>query len=256
MSPLEAGAYVLLLLPGFIFVQTRDYHLLRENKGQLEKTLEIILFSAFIWLISATLPGEFFFFGCRKVTLSALSDAASTFDGNPMQSARIFLFGASAWFFLIVCFYSFLVANSWGMLRKLNRVDAYIKYFSARDWYPSVAFRFFQENLDRLIVVESNVVKYCGLLFSAPDNKEDKYIILKNIAVLPSPGVKDKKPEPLPLVDSILIRVDEIGEIQALTSQTVKSKPVLQPWFTKTLLSILRISKRGLKFIWRAIRGA
>jgi len=30
-DPLKLGLYVLLLIPGFIFVQVREYHLLREK---------------------------------------------------------------------------------------------------------------------------------------------------------------------------------------------------------------------------------
>src|SRR6059058_3249949 len=58
MDAIKSGFYILLLLPGFIFVQTRDYHLLREAKGQFEKTLEIILWSAIIWVGTCTFPLE------------------------------------------------------------------------------------------------------------------------------------------------------------------------------------------------------
>lgn len=29
---IQLGFYILFFIPGFIFVQTKDYHLLRENK--------------------------------------------------------------------------------------------------------------------------------------------------------------------------------------------------------------------------------
>jgi hypothetical protein len=53
---LKIGVYVLLVLPGFILVQTREYHLLREKGSQFEKTLEIILWSAAIWIIACASP--------------------------------------------------------------------------------------------------------------------------------------------------------------------------------------------------------
>ena len=55
-DPLKIGLYVLLLLPGFIFVQVLEFHLLREEKPQFEKTLEIILASAFLWVVAVAVP--------------------------------------------------------------------------------------------------------------------------------------------------------------------------------------------------------
>lgn len=53
---LKIGVYVLLVLPGFILVQTREYHLLREKRSQFEKTLEIVLWSSAIWIIACASP--------------------------------------------------------------------------------------------------------------------------------------------------------------------------------------------------------
>jgi Family of unknown function (DUF6338) len=55
-DPFKLGLYVLLLLPGFIFVQVREYYLLREKRSQFEKTLDIILWSAALWIAACTLP--------------------------------------------------------------------------------------------------------------------------------------------------------------------------------------------------------
>jgi hypothetical protein len=56
LDPLKLGLFVLLFLPGFIFVETCEHHLLRERKPQFEKTFEILLWSAFIWLIAFAVP--------------------------------------------------------------------------------------------------------------------------------------------------------------------------------------------------------
>ena len=47
LENIKLGLLVVALLPGFIFVQAREHHLLREKRPQFEKTLEIILDSLF-----------------------------------------------------------------------------------------------------------------------------------------------------------------------------------------------------------------
>lgn len=58
-----------------------------------------------------------------------------------------------------------------------------------------------------------------GILFGAPDTKEDRYVILTKVAVLPEPGSRERDIESLPLVNQILVKWDDIDEIQALTPE-------------------------------------
>ncbi len=215
MSDLSSlGFYILLLLPGYIFVQTRDYHLLREKKTQFEKTFEIILWSAFIWVIACVSSFWWPFWEARKVTLeyfiSSLKNRMefSTWDSSPFPSA--------AAFFFVVCFYSFLFANLWGLIRKFKFVDSFLKELTGRDWYPSITCRFLQENLGNPIVVEIDEYKYLGILSGAPYKEEDHYILLTNVSLMPrKPG---DKPESLSLIDSLLIKFDEIDKVQSLNA--------------------------------------
>src|SRR6266498_993301 len=172
---IKASFYILLVLPGFIFVQTRDYHLLRENKGQFEKTLEIVLWSAFIWVIVCILPLEWPFFYCKAKTLI---DLRRSVEDRANEPAPVWIAASTrhaGWFFLVVCAYAFLTANVWGILRKKSGLEAVVKFITGRDWYPSVAFRFYNENINRLIVVQVGTTRYCGMLFGAPDVKEDQH---------------------------------------------------------------------------------
>jgi hypothetical protein len=141
---LKIGTYILLILPGFIWVQTREYHLLREKRSQFEKTLEIILWSAAIWIIACASP-YWFPTDSRNVALyearGALQDSGTRVS---LDWPRLLTTDAAA-VFATVCFYSFLGANLWGILRKTRYVDAGIQLVTGRDWYPSSSKSFLTE---------------------------------------------------------------------------------------------------------------
>jgi hypothetical protein len=73
------------------------------------------------------------------------------------------------------------------------------------------------------VIVETPAARYLGILFSAPDNKEDPHIILSEVSRLPRPSDAIQEIESLPLVRWVLIKFDDIVEIQALTSEAVES---------------------------------
>lgn len=144
-DPLQLGIYILLLLPGFIWVQTFEHHLLREKKEQFVKTLEIILFSALIWIVAYALPFWWPYSDLRKAVLNSVIIALKSGRSVPAEWNPNAVVG----FFLTVCGWTFVVANIWGILRKDRRVDARIKRITGRDWYPSVAFRFYFGSIKR-----------------------------------------------------------------------------------------------------------
>ena len=219
---LKIGIYVFLILPGFILVQTREYHLLREKRSQFEKSLEIVLWSATIWIIACASP-YWFPENPRSVALcearNALQDSGSAVRIDWPQ----LLTTEAAIFFATVCLYSFVGANLWGIIRKTRYVDAVIHWITGRDWYPSVKQKFFDRNLNQAVIVETPQTRYLGILYSAPDTKEDPHIVLSEVSRIPKPGESPQQIERLPLVDSVLIRFDDIIEIQALTSEAVES---------------------------------
>lgn len=228
MDPIKIGVYIVLALPGFIFIQIHEHHLLREKKAQFEKTLEIILASALIWILALFVPRWWPWEESRqwvmRETTSVLSGKApfTSLGRDPLSVQR---FGE---FFFGVCLWTLVVANLWGVVRKSPRVDAVIKYCTGRDWYLSVSLRFFETNLNRAVVVTTKTKRYGGVLFSAPDGKEDGHIILTSVALVPGDESAAKgngpiSPEPLPLVDFLLIKLDEVVEIQALKSDILST---------------------------------
>lgn len=217
-EPLRLGVFVLLLMPGFIFVQTREYHLLRERRSQFEKTFDIVLWSAAIWIVACALPVWWPFSSARAY---ALVEGTAVFQYSVPGSNSdwlTLLTRDSAVFFGSVCLWAAVVANVWGAGRKTRYIDATIRWWTGRDWYPSVALKFFDQNLSRVVVIGTPQSRYLGTLFSAPDTREDSYIVLSNVSLLPPIGVEGAI-EQLPLVRWVLIKFDDIIEMQALTEE-------------------------------------
>jgi hypothetical protein len=218
-DPLKFGLYALLLLPGFIFVQTRDYHLLREQRSQFEKTLDIILCSAAIWIIASVSP-VWLPCGARRLAFCQATVALRN-SANGLAWSN---FLTTAWgeYYASVCVATFLPANIWGMIRKTAPLDTLVEQISGRDWYPSVAKKFFDQNINQVVIVDTRDTRYMGILFGAPDTKDDPHIILSEVSRLPKPGEQPAEIEQLPLVRWVLVKFDDIIEIQALKPETLK----------------------------------
>lgn len=227
LENIKFGLLVVALLPGFIFVQAREHHLLREKRPQFEKTLEIILDSCFIWIIALAIPVWWPWNAARerlRFEVVALINSQLNNNGlaHPFSGDD---FASLSRFFLAVCCWSFIAANLWGVARKDARVDAAFTFITGRSWYPSVTVEFFKHSLNSAVRVETLEMRYLGVLSSAPDTADGEHIILRSVAVLPKgePGI-DPKLEPLPLVEEILIKIDQLTSIQLLKPTVLKKK--------------------------------
>jgi hypothetical protein len=218
----KLGIYILLFIPGFIFVQTKDYHLLREKKAQFEKALEIILWSAFLWVLAGLIL-IWFLGNCSTEICKGIQIIISKENIDFLSAENVKKVSWLAGFFLSVCVFSFIFATCWGIFRKYPRIDRWIKWFTGRDWYASVAFKFFHMNMNKGIEVTVKDTKYIGVLFSAPDTKEDKHIIVAKPKVVIKTG-KDYTIEELPLVDYIAIKFDKIDHIKAFSEKIIKAE--------------------------------
>ncbi len=221
----KIGVYILLFVPGYIFVQTKDHHLLREKKPQFEKTLEIVLWTAIIWVVAFSVPSWSWCTGSRDAICSVINGSIAKKDGLAYLPVEIMRHGrSSGLLFLCVCFWSFFMSNIWGWARKKTWIDSYVKFITGRDWYPSVVFRFFSENIDKAVQVSVNGTKYIGILFSAPDTKEDKYIIITNPHQIVSNENGEFSLEKLELVDFMAIKFNNIDEIRAFSEELLMEK--------------------------------
>jgi hypothetical protein len=242
-DPIKLGLYVLLILPGFIFVQTREYHLLREKRSQFEKTLEILLWSAAIWMIACAIPWSWPFLGRRGPALDQAQGAFRYFAQGASPDWPEILTADTAVFFGSVCWWVFVAANVWGYFRKSRGVNGLIRFVTGRDWYPSVPLKFFEQNVDRVVIVRTPEYRYLGTLHSGPDTKDDPYLILSEVAYFLPPDEKGPKLKPLPGVRWVLIKFSDIVEIQALTdAATERTQVAWWPgravdWFLRRVLA-------------------
>jgi Family of unknown function (DUF6338) len=235
LDTLKLGLYILLLLPGFLFVQVREYHLLREKKPQFEKSLEIILGSCFIWTVALALPWWWPWPSSRASIVREAAPILEELAGHSTADHAVSTASLQSYarFFFAVCLWSFIAANAWGAIRKNVRIDRLIKYLTGRSWYPSVALQFFKYSLDQAVIVTSENKRYLGILASAPDTYDDQHLLLTDVSILPKEGEAaggQTQPEALPLVDFMILKFQDVTEIQKLKSSVLETKPpVLGP---------------------------
>ena len=206
----EFGWYVLLIIPGFIFLQIKDHHLRREKIPQFEKTLEIVLWSAIIWIIA---------FSIHSVPCIGKIESTNKIIEilRSEKNLRVELFNnltLASIFFMTVCFWTFIFANIYGMARKNRFIAAIFKFIFDTNWYPRISFQFFKENMNKPIEVKGKDFWYMGVLYQAPETLEDDHFIISDVYKMYK--VRNKiKLDKLSGVDNILIKFDEILDIKS-----------------------------------------
>jgi purine-cytosine permease-like protein len=50
-NPVSLLLFILVLVPGYIFIHIRDYYLVKGEKSQFEKTVQGIIASTIIWVV-------------------------------------------------------------------------------------------------------------------------------------------------------------------------------------------------------------
>ena len=225
-NPLQLGFYIVLLVPGYLFVQVKNHHLLREQRSQFATSLEVVFASVLIWVVASALPC-FFPFGIeRDTTISAIRQVLkertkeTSIDWAPVMTS------GATYFFISACLWSTVFANAWGKLRQAEWFGTLMNRFFGRDWYPSVALRYYNKSIGRVVSVRTQGETFLGILAAAPDNLCDGHIILTNASKLPlvTPSGDPNepiKPEPLTQVDMLLIEVENIEELRTLTKEVL-----------------------------------
>jgi hypothetical protein len=91
-----------------------------------------------------------------------------------------------------------------------------------------VALQFFKHSLDQAVIVTSENNRYLGILASAPDTYDDQHLLLTDVSILPKEGQVaggPPQPEALPLVELMLLKFQDVTEIQKLKSSVLETKP-------------------------------
>jgi uncharacterized membrane protein len=216
-GPVQVGMFILAFVPGYIFIQTLDHHLLRGEKSQFEKTVQVLLASTVIWLFALTWPWLVPVEGEKKVLIGIVKN--TIVSKKPKEDIIVELTmnsGKLALLYVFVCLYAFITSNLWGVLRRTKTVDYWIRKITKRDWYKTVALRFYDENVgSRVIITNKDKQRYVGRMNAAPDDKEDKCVILNDPYSIEKVDNKDSFTKLA--AKSILINLDQVNLIEVIS---------------------------------------
>jgi len=211
-EPLQIGLFILMFVPGYIFIQIIDHYLLKGEKSQFEKTIQVLFTSTVIWLFVFVWP---WFIPVQKQKEAVIGIIKQGMINNKQREYFVSEIINSSEkvtiLFIFVCIYAFLGANLWGYLRRTKKIDNFIRAITKRDWYKTVSLRFFDENIDSTILITTkDKRRYIGILNGAPDDKTDNHIIIVDPYY-----VEEKKFVKLAAVSTI-INIDDIELIEVI----------------------------------------
>ena len=175
---IKALSFLLVFVPGYIFIHTLDYHLLKGEKSQFEKTVQAILSSAMIWTLFIIFP--FQPLNDKKesivnLVLLLLKSPENKFT-LPLLLDRL---EDGLVLFVLLCVYSFVLATAYAIFRKFRLTGHIIQLITRRDYFKEVALRFYSEGLNHpVIVTMKNKNRYLGTMIGTPDQVNDHKIIL------------------------------------------------------------------------------
>lgn len=233
IDPIKLGIYILFFLPGFIFLQIKDRHLLIENKGQFEKVMEIILWSAFIWVMCIAifwfvspiniLKLDKVIFSIKEgvVKQESLVHAGHRADITIMLIGIIkehFLF--SIIFFFSTCLFAFIAATVWGGLGRISRIEKFFRVVNKGDSVTFTSVSFFRNNIGKPVLIKTSDKTYIGQLYRAPDNISDEHLIIDTPYIL-SDKVGLRRIEG---VEKLLIKCSELESILAYHKEFLRDK--------------------------------
>lgn len=200
---------ILLYVPGYIFIQTVDYFLLKREKSQFEKTIQGLLVSAVIFVLFILI--DYQPFNSEKKAIINLLLLKIKQPNNayiiPYIIEKMKYFGI---FFILLCIYSFVLASLYSTIRKTNIVSMIVQKITGRDYFQNVELRFYSESINKVVVITMNQGnKYFGSLIGAPDQENDKKIIIYDPYIIENKALVKLKADRL-LIDTNNIELLEV----------------------------------------------
>jgi hypothetical protein len=178
-NPISLILFILVFVPGYIFIHILDYHLVKGEKSQFEKTVQGILASTIIWVIFLFFPIFPIIDTNRKLIINFIFETfiskkeIDILNLRPVINAGLFLY-------FLVLIVSAVIGNIWGWIRRRKQIDDILRFFTGRDRYRSVSLRFFTEYFgSTIIATNTEGKKYAGILAGAPDDSDDAIILNK-----------------------------------------------------------------------------
>jgi hypothetical protein len=182
-NPVSLILFILVFVPGYIFIHILDYHLVKGEKSQFEKTVQGILASTIIWVIFLFIPIFPFIDIKRKLVINFIFEVFvdnKAIDKGSLSS----IINAGLFLYSLVLIVSAIAGNIWGWVRRRRRIDDYFRFFTGRDRYRTVSLRFFTEYFGSTIMVtNAEGKKYAGILAGAPDDSDDAIILSKPLVL-------------------------------------------------------------------------
>jgi hypothetical protein len=184
-SPVQLVLFILVFVPGYIFISICDYHLAKGEKSQFEKTVRVLLVSTVIWVLALVCPYLPFISTKKDIILSYILNIFShrqiPQSGEDIKNIVM----VSLYVYIAVCVYSFILANIWGVLRRLNPIEYCFQRITGRDRYRTVALRFYTEQLGSTVAITTkDGERYLGILSGAPDDTNDNSIIISKPSII------------------------------------------------------------------------
>lgn len=217
-TALDIGTAILALIPGFIFIEIIERHLLREAKPQFQKLLQILLASAFLWILTfwsfwlfSEIPDSVIESAAILFKTEASKDALPTIE---IKKQAWSLVGHATGLFFSACMISVLLANLIGVIRKYELIDRKMIWLTGRDWFPQVAFRFYKAHLNTVIEFECTSGHFIATLVVAPDAKDDPNIIVAQVN-----QIIEGRIVPLTHIKSMLVKVVDISTIRCYNTE-------------------------------------
>ena len=182
-NPISLLLFILVFVPGYIFIHILDYHLVKGEKSQFEKTVQGVFASTIIWVIFLFIPTIPLIETKRKLIFDCIF---KIFVFNKILDDKAFnsVINAGLLLYFSVIIVSVIVGNIWGWIRRRKRIDDCFRFFTGRDRYRTVSLRFFTEYFgSTIIVTNAGGKKYAGILTGAPDDSDDAIILSKPLVL-------------------------------------------------------------------------
>lgn len=191
---------LLIYVPGYIFIHTVDYFLLKKEKSQFEKTVQGLIAGIIIFIIFILIRYQPLNI-CKEKLIKLFILFITTGNKNYIQVDIIKCIGV---LYLLLCAYSFIIACIYSIIRKCRWFSSLLQKITKRDYFPSVDLRFYYEALNKIVIITlENNNRYLGYLIACPDNIFDKKIIIYQPHII-------ENEELFPLkADKILLDIDK-----------------------------------------------
>ena len=174
-NPVSLVLFILVFVPGYLYISIVDYFLVRGKKSQFEKTVQGIIASIIIWIFSwffLTLLSMIPAIKTQREIVASFIMLIINIESAPIKNP-VQVISAGLLLLVLVLVISVVAGIAWGRIRRKDSVDGVFRSFTGRDWHKTIFLRFFTENMHKTIILTTiENKKYMGTLEGASDNPD------------------------------------------------------------------------------------